>query len=189
MAQYALPVSDDLTTNWSEGAGDGDGDAFDELDEGFGAGRGSGSGPDDATTYWETGTAAAEIRMRPNAVTDPATGVGHVYRTRNRKHASGGQQIDITSKFSATGLGTITQLSVNVDNVWTTRGRALTEVEADSISNYGLVNKQVATLHTEVGGGSPRSTQESAHEFECPDVAGVSLPVFQRPLRVFHGRF
>ena len=97
MVQYGLPISDRVTSNWGEGAGDGDGNAFDELDEGFGAGRGSGSGPDDATTYWlTTNEGANNLTSRITSITDPAVSTGHITRVRVRKGTSGGRQLDLT---------------------------------------------------------------------------------------------
>ena len=63
---YAVPIADIQKTNWSEGAGNANADAFDELDEGINSGT-----PDDATTYWETSTADAEIIMRLTSLTAP----------------------------------------------------------------------------------------------------------------------
>ena len=168
--QYALPTSNSFT-GWSEGAGDGDSDFFDELDEGFGAGRGSGSGPDDATSYWTSITAPIDevIRTGLSTVTDPATGTGHIYRTRSRKTLSSGQQIDVTIeiKFDLVAFSTT---FTNIDATWTDRGNTLTGTEADTIVTY--VGASLETSTSKVGGGTPRSADESAHEFEVPDAAG-----------------
>lgn len=179
MPQYALPTSDVSKTDWVEGVGDGDGDAFDELDEGFGVGRGSGSGPDDAATYWETGSHTFTIRMQCESVTDPLDDTNHFMRTRNRKHTSGGQQIDIKIKLRKGTTDIAEATFVNVDNVWTTRLITLTEAEA---ANVDYADVRISTQHLEVGGGSPRQTQESTHEFECPSIIppGLSPVVHQQ---------
>ncbi|KKM23761.1 hypothetical protein LCGC14_1611840, partial [marine sediment metagenome] len=177
MTQYGLPIFDMDTAQWTEGAGDGDGDVFDELDEGFGAGRGSGSGPDGATTYWaNTGTKGADFPLatKMNAITDPVTDTGHVYRTHNRKSAAAGRQVDITIRLNQI-VPRASQLFTNVDNVWTTRTDTLTTAEANSITSYAGI--ELATDGAEVGGGAPRDPQESAQEFECPDPAGGGVTV------------
>lgn len=169
MAQYGLPISDDSTSFWAEGTGDGDGDAFDELDEGFGAGRGSGSGPDDATTYWlTTNEASNTLQTGLSSITDPRVGTGHVYRSRNRKDASGGRQIDCTISLRDNAVLRASEVFANIDNTWTTRSDSLSEAEANLIINYPILS--IRSFLEEVGGGSPRIGWESAHEFECPDL-------------------
>lgn len=175
MAQYALPIIDFLTTDWEEGVGDGDGDAFDEIDEGFGAGRGSGSGPDDATTYWQTTgaspTGSNQLHFSLSSITDPVSSSGYLYRTRNRKSASGGKQIDISIELLQLAVSKASQTFTNVDDVWTTRSDTLSAAEADSITLHS--NLRLRTKATGVGGGPGRDGQESAHEFECPDVVSA----------------
>ena len=190
MSQWALPIGNLWNTDaeWAQNTTNGDDDAdwFDELDEGFGAGRGSGSGPDDVTTQWDTGVDAGgtfattnSIGTQLSSVTDPAVSTGHVFRTRNRKTVAAGQQVDIYSTLRETGSNTeiATQSEIDVDGSWTTRGKTLSASEADSITDYG--DLRIGTYNDEVGGGQPRSTHESAHEFECPDASAgppASLP-------------
>ena len=171
-AQYGLPDTDLATSNIAEGAGDGDGDVFDELDEGFGAGRGSGSGPDDATTYWVTTSEAGQpTRMGLTNVTDPEVSTGHVIRMRTAKNVSGGRQLDALIQLYEGGSGTsATETFTDIDNIWTTRAHAVSESNADLISDYSAV--EIYSEITEVGGGTPRIGWTSAHEFECPDAGG-----------------
>ena len=165
----------------SEGAGNGNGFWWDELDEGFGAGRGSGSGPDDATTYWSGPTApsASEgIRTTIGTVLDPVTDLGHIVRTRNKKSASGGQQIDIdvalyeTVSTTCDTLRRSSNVGVDIGTTWTTRSITLPSATADAIVDYGALC--VETDWDAVGGGSPKAGWESAHEFEVPDAPGGS---------------
>lgn len=176
MAQYALPISDVAKEfNWLELAGDGDASAFDELDEGFGAGRGSGSGPDDATTAWREnqGTGAtAQIIMRLGAVTDPSSSSGHIYRTRNRKSAAGGKTVDLVTRLYQNGSEIRNDSVLNINEVWTTRAYTLSSTEADSITDYSLL--EISSEFNISGSGAGRQLQESAMEFECPDVATFS---------------
>lgn len=172
MVQYALPISTFNDVGWEEGAGDGGGagDSWDELNEGHGAGRGSGSGPDAATTYWRnTGTTGFTFGTQQNlgAVTDPVVHTGHIVRSQNRKHASGGRQIDITPRLQQEDTYVEGLNFPNVDNVWTVRSFTLTESRAATITDYTLLRQR--TYGTPVGGGGPRDAEESAMEFECPD--------------------
>ena len=170
MTQYALPADDKVITNWAEGAGDADADHFDELDEGFGVGRGSGSGPDDATTYWVTTDEGTNL-LRDGLISpdDPGVHTGHKYRTRNRKNSANGRQLNATiTLFGPDEVAS--QLFTNIDNVWTTREDTLSEAEAGNITDYTDLEMQTRIIET--GGGTPRIGWESAHEFECPDVAG-----------------
>lgn len=175
MAQYALPIADEQTTGpWTQGAGDGDGSFFDELDEGFGAGRGSGSGPDDATTYWVEGGDGTVIETTLSSVTDPTVHTGHIVRTRNRKNSASGQQIDIFISLNEGAASRASTSFTNVDENWTTRTISLSTAQAGAITSYA--DLQILTRHDEVGGGQPRSTQESAHELEVPDApAGADV--------------
>lgn len=170
-AQYALPDANNGTTNWTQGAGDGDGDWFDELDEGFGAGRGSGSGPDGLTTRWESpnNPVNEDIATALSTVTDPLVSTGHLYRTENRKSLVDGRQIDIVIELSESSTTIATQSFVDIGPVFTTRSDTLSAGEADAIGNYA--NLEIHTSANVVGGGPGREGWESAHEFECPDVA------------------
>lgn len=63
-----VPISDILTTGWTEGAGDADGDRFDELDEGFAA-------ADEATTFathTAPGTGSETLECKLTARDTPA---------------------------------------------------------------------------------------------------------------------
>jgi len=167
VAQYALPVSDNVTTNWTEDAGDGDGNAFDELDEGFGAGRGSGSGPDDATTYWGTTVDLAQISTIIGALIEPAVDTGHIVRIRSRKSAAAGQQQDHRVNINFANPNTTFSA---VDEVWTSREVTLTEAQASSLATHYDTGELTLFLRVdEVGGGAGRVGQCSAMEFECPD--------------------
>lgn len=174
MAQYALPDANLGSTNWTQGVGSGDddGDWFDELDEGFGSGRGSGSGPDDLTTHWEAPDNPIDevIATSLATVTDPVTSSGHIYRTRTKKDSGGGRQIDFTSNLLELGTVRATHFESAAASVWTTYATTLSGAEADAITNYA--NLEIETRAQQNGGGAPRSLDESAHEFECPDAGG-----------------
>lgn len=192
MTQFALPISDVTHTNWTEGAGDGDGVHFDELDEGFGAGRGSGSGPDDATTYWNQSTISTSfgspINSQLGALTDPLSSTGHVGFNRIRKSASAGRQVDSLTELRQTTTLIVSSTEVNISDAWHNWGTGtLSAAQADSITDYTAL--RYLTYFRTVGGGTPRTGHESAQEFQCPDAGGASLPIFQRPLRIFQGRF
>lgn len=186
MAQYSVPVANPIAASgWAEGAGDGDGDSFDELDEGIDSGS-----PDDATTYWLTTDEGVNgIRHDGGAVTDPTSSIDHHCRVRAAKNTSGGRQLDLEIRMLDSVSADVfrDQSNVNISNTWTTYLHSLSGAEADKIDNYDAPDTLVKILET--GGGTPRVGWYSTTEFECPDAGGVSLPVFQRPLRVFHGRF
>ena len=172
MVQYAIPVSDGGRKNWSEIVGDGDGDNFDEMDEGFGPGRGSGSGPDDDTSYWEQDVMGAhwEIRCTLNGLTDPLSNVDHFVRGRHRKSATGGRQVDLTLRFDCSGTQIIRETIINIAGSWLTHLVTLTATEADAMTDYAAL--LMWSFGIEIGGGGPRRSNASAHEFECPDAAG-----------------
>jgi len=180
MAQYALPDSDVSELNWVQGAGDGDGDHFDELDEGFGAGRGSGAGPDDATTYWNNNVAnnTDPIRSTLSNVSDPSSSTGHILRSRGRKNAAAGKQYDHTQTLFQSSTTIAASTLVNITEVFTTITYTLTSGEADSITDYTLL--EVSYFSTPVGGGSARVPHCSAQEFECPDAAAAGDPSIPR---------
>lgn len=173
--QYWLPNATRFITFWSELAGDGDGDLFDELDEGFGAGRGSGSGPDDAVTAWQSDVNPFNWGIGTNLdnLDDCLCNTGHIFRSRSRKDKSGGRQLDVLIRLAEDNTTITQQWYVDIDNVWTTRVRTLTAIQADSIGTYDDLNILIFGLT--VGGGAPRRAQESAHELETPDgVTGLS---------------
>ena len=171
MAQYALPISDVLTSGWTEQAGDGD--AFDELDEGFGAGRGTGSGPDSriVSGWRNTGSVGSgfSIRTQLASVTDPLDSTGHIFRSHSSKDLSGGRQVDLTIELFQGGTLKAEETFVDVTDAEITRTHTLTTGEADSITDYA--DLRIGTYGTQVGGGGPRDPLESAHEFECPDAS------------------
>ena len=173
MAQYGLPDSDIDHGQWSEVVGDGNATHFEEIDEGFGPGRGSGSGPDDSTTYWmqDDMNNYQDIYSTLSVVTDPLTGSGHFLRGRHRKHTSGGRQVELIFRMlQGSGIVIVTATFTNISEIWTTETLTLTTTEADAISDY--TNLRAQAFAKGIGGGNPRKTNASAHEFECPDVAG-----------------
>lgn len=179
MAQYGLPNADQGTTSWTEGAGDADANWFDELDEGFGSGRGTGSGPDDATTYWQTGNnpGGINITYRFSSVTDPEVSTGHIHRIRAQKNPDGARTLNITVALweNDPATGTIDNYTPTVTNAWGTHPNTLGGAEADNITNYGdlgqLVNASVS------GGGSPSGCWLSAGELEVPNAPGGATVV------------
>ena len=172
MAQYGLPISDKSSSNVSEGAGDADGDIFDELDEGFGAGRGSGSGPDDATTFWESTGFIVQIQCNINSLTDPAASTGHIIRSRVRKSASAGKQIDDEIELWQGTTLIAEHTLADISDTWTTHTYTLTAEEADAITDYTALGIQ--NIGREVAGGAPRDWHLSAQELEVPDAEAAT---------------
>ena len=99
-------------------------------------------------------------------ITDPVSSTGHAYRTRARKSASAGKQVDIRMQLFSDGQIHVQDFTA-IDEVWTTRERALTATEADSITNYALLSIWFDSAN--VGGGAGRTCHSSTFEFECPD--------------------
>ena len=166
--QYILPTTGGFPYLWEEGAGDGDIINYDEMDEGFGAGRGSGSGPDDDTTYWKTESNASGAILSAggyNSGTDPGTGTGIKYRTREKK-LSGAKQVDLEVRFLNP---TTVQVDTYIDigSSYVTREITLSTAQGDALDwNTTMRIELYVTLS---GGGSPTRAATTAHEFETPD--------------------
>ena len=180
MAQYALPTSDNGTTNWTEQSPDGaaDGSWFNEFDEGFGAGRGTGVGPD-ITTYWRSPTNPNPESIITNlaSVTDPEVSTGHVLRVRIRKTADG-RQLDVTIQLrqNTTVLATVTVTNLDWAASWQTNDGSdytLSAAEADAITDYSALN--VVVTGDVTGGGTGTALDCSTIELEVPDAPGVTV--------------
>ena len=188
MTQYALPDANLNTNSFTECVGDADSDWFDELDEGFGSGRGSGSGPDGLTTVWESGgnPQGETIETALSTVTDPAVSTGHIFRTNSGKYDGrfdcdegqvGGRAMDLVITLRQGGADIASATFTDIGGMGT-KTHTLTSGEADSITDYS--DLEIESAFTTVGGGPSAHGLESAHEFECPDVA-IPLP-FERKL-------
>jgi hypothetical protein len=165
MVQQALPISDNTVTNYAEGSGDGDGNAFDEL-----------SVLTDTDFWTTTNELTNNLIMNLTSLTDPESSSNHIMRSRTRKNAAGGRQIDSRHRLLESGTQRATYTVIAIDQNFTTRTDTITGGEADSITNYGNLEFDVQLL--EFGGGSPRTGDCAWQEFETPNAPPPSrVPV------------
>lgn len=163
--QYGLPDSNSGSTGFGQGAGDGDGDWYDELDEGIDS-----ASPDDVSTHWASATnpSNACIATTVNAITDPATGSGHIIKGRGEK--TGSSQIDATINLlegvTIRGSGT----TVDISTSYFTYSHTLSAAEANAITDYSNLIAQLCV--TKIGGGPPSDMDITGMEFQAPDVGG-----------------
>jgi hypothetical protein len=163
MVQLAHPIADSTVTEWVEGVGDGDADAFDEL-----------STLTD-TDYWVTtdeksGANVLECNVTP--LTDPEVSSGHIIRTRVRKNASGGRQLDLEhALYENTTLRFIDTSNTDIGASFVTYAYTALAAEADAITDYSVLERRVGIYET--GGGPPRVGHCAWVEFECPDAPGT----------------
>jgi hypothetical protein len=178
--QYWHPNANFNVNDFTQGAGDGDGDYFDELDEGINDPSG---GPDDATTYWQSGTnpigntisctplTESMISVGLSDLITPDVRTGHHMRVRVAKSASGGRQIDAYYNLCE-DEPVIDQIHASssqsaISNTWATLTYSLSEAEATDIDQY--IDLVLSVNCDTVGGGPGRGCYVSTMELETPD--------------------
>ncbi len=124
-----VPISDNITTDWVEGAGDADGNVYDELDEGRAA-------FDDATTYWHATPDAAglmPLRLKMSARDVPSDPTKMSVQVRVKAAVSDIPAFDIDIYEGGTNRATSRQ-ALNVSEGWVTKEMGTT-VDLSSITN------------------------------------------------------
>ena len=136
MVQLAHPISDLVTTGWTEDDGDTT-NQFQEIDENF-------SSPNDAD-YIKTATppGSNEYECGLTSLTDPVSSSGHIMKVRAREPVGGGANISLQLRL----LQTSTQIKSSTQNPlgssFTDYTFTLSGPEADAITDYTALRFEV----------------------------------------------
>ena len=136
--------------------------------------------PDDAVTLLEETTQGETFRVNIGSLTDPVSSTGHVIRARCQGTGSGAPERIQLKLFQGTTEKAASGNLAIVRGSWNDKSYTLSDVEADSITDYTDLRIDVNGIV--LGGGSDKLEVTQVF-FEVPDVA-VAGGILATPVNV-----
>lgn len=179
MAQFARPLSDITTGNFSSSLG---GALYAAIDE---------AAPDDGDYIYSSPNSTGYCEVKLGAVTDPASGIDHVVRWRaSRYRTTKNLTVVMRLMQGTTQIAAQTKSDSELDSA-TTFTYTLTEAEANSITDYSDLRLR---FDVTVNGGAGNYGSVYWTEFEVPEAVTehnlvaqditAGIPVVSKPSEI-----
>jgi hypothetical protein len=173
MAQFIRPDGDDTLGNWRDQS-NGTTNIYQSIDE---------VSASDADYIVCPGAVNDTYICTLSDAVDPKKSTGHVVRYRYRKEASGGNQRNLSVRLYTDAGATLLGAGNHIDigSSWTDGSFTLSDVAADSITDYSDLELHFITDGVVAGPGSARRRVDvSWAEVEIPNVRRIFVTLIKK---------